>query len=219
MAPCDDDVGINAIGIKLSHRVLSRLGLHLAEISRHRKIAYHHEHNVVRVSKLQDPRCLDKNSILIFTHRTTDLNNSDIGIKLLYRGVDAAQDFLRNMEDWLYTLAAVAQGALFVDDVLEDHAVRHVVLRWQFHSQKTFVVADVLVGLEARVHDEDFPMLSRVHGARVNVHIRVGFNETSFETLGLQNCTDRSGGDTLPNSRHYAPQNKNIFMSFFHEHC
>jgi hypothetical protein len=58
-------------------------------------------------------------------------------------------------------------------------------------------VAEVEVGLPAVVGDEDFPVLERVHGARVDVDVRVELLHRHAQAAHLQQTTERGGGETL----------------------
>ena len=73
---------------------------------------------------------------------------------------------------------AVAHAPLALDDRFIDASRRHVVRAGEIAVQKALVVAHVLVALRAVVQNKNLTVFGGVHGARVDVHIRVDLDAT-----------------------------------------
>ena len=72
-------------------------------------------------------------------------------------------------------LPQIVAATLFVDDTFVDASRRDVVGLRGLNTQKTFIVTQIEVCFRAILCDENLTVLDRVHGAGVNVDIRVEF--------------------------------------------
>ena len=70
--------------------------------------------------------------------------------------------------------------------------------REQALVDEALVVAEVEVGLAAVVGDEHLAVLERVHRAGVDVDVRVELLHRDPEAPGLEQPTERGGGEALP---------------------
>jgi hypothetical protein len=67
----------------------------------------------------------------------------------------------------------------------------------QVRIEEAFVVPDVEVGLGAVVGDEDLAVLERVHGAGVDVEVRIELLHRDPQTPGLEQATETRRGQPL----------------------
>ena len=56
--------------------------------------------------------------------------------------------------------------------------------------REALVVAEVEIGLRAVVGDEDFAVLERAHGARIDVEVRIEFLQRDFEPAAFEQAAD-----------------------------
>lgn len=162
---------------------------------------------------------LNERRALNITNRTTQLNNTDI--RLLVRIVnwntsdtlDPILDCVRKMRNDLHSAAEVVTSSLLLNDMLIDLAGRDVVLARERDVQVAFVVAEIEINFAAVVENEDFAVsdkvlrqscppsfcsearhiLSRRHGSRINVHVRIDLDRGDLETQGLEQQAGRRG--------------------------
>ena len=87
--------------------------------------------------------------------------------------VDAALDLVGDVRDHLHGLAEVVAAPLGVEDRLVDRAGGGVGVLGEPLVDEALVVAEVEVGLAAVVGDEHLAVLEGVHGAGVDVDVRV----------------------------------------------
>ena len=67
--------------------------------------------------------------------------------------------------------------------------------------EESLVVTEVEIRLRPVVQDEDLAVLERIHGARVDVDVRVELLDDNLRSAGLEEATERGGGDALAESR------------------
>src|SRR5207244_10285845 len=78
------------------------------------------------------------------------------------------------------------------------------------------VVAEVEVGLSPVVKDEHLAVLEGVHGARVDVDVRVQLLEGDLEAPGLEEAGQRGGGDALAEARCGPAGHEDVLRRFTH---
>jgi hypothetical protein len=71
-------------------------------------------------------------------------------------------------------------------------------------------VADVEVGLCTIIGDEDFAVLKRVHGARIDVEIWVELLHCNVQTACGEKVTETRGCEALTERRYDASGNENV---------
>ena len=94
------------------------------------------------------------------------------------------------MGNYLHGLAEVIAAALFAEDGFVDAAGRPVIVAAEFGVGEALVVAEVEIGLRTVLGDEDFTVLKRAHGPRINVEVRIAFLQGDFETATFEETTD-----------------------------
>ena len=109
--------------------------------------------------------------------------------------------------------AAEITAPLLLDNGPVDLAGGDIGVFFQVFIDKTFIVPQIEVGLDAVLGDEDFAVLDRVHGSRVHIDVGVELLHGNGITAGLEETSQRSGGDTFAESGDDAAQNKNIFCT------
>ena len=90
------------------------------------------------------------------------------------------------MRDHLDGLAQELAAALLGDDVGVHLAGGHVASGGEVAVQEALVVAEVEVGLRTVLGDEHFAVLEGVHGARINVQVRIQLLHRYAQTTGGQ---------------------------------
>jgi len=106
-------------------------------------------------------------------------------------------DLVGDVRDDLHGVAQVLTAPLLGDHAGVDLAGGHVGGAVEVDVEETLVVADVQVGLGAVVGDEHLTVLERVHGARVDVQVRVELLHGDPQTPRLEQRTQTGGGQAL----------------------
>jgi hypothetical protein len=75
-------------------------------------------------------------------------------------------------------------------------------------SSKALVVPEVEIGLAAVVGDEDLSVLTRVHGARVDVDVRVELAHGDPEATTFEQPAERGGSEALAEGAGNAPRDE-----------
>ena len=75
----------------------------------------------------------------------------------------------------------------------------------------------IQVSLRAVVRDENFPVLDRIHGARVNVDIRIKFLHGNGIPPGFQQTPERGGRYPLAETGYNTSGNK--YILYCHNRC
>src|SRR5439155_26067344 len=114
----------------------------------------------------------------------------------------------------LNRLTEIIAAALFVD-YREIYSPRGpVVSLRQMRVREALVMAQIEIRLRAIVGNEDFAMLKRRHGSRIDVDIRVQFHQRHSQTASFQQAADRRRRQAFAQARHHATRYKDVFR-----HC
>ena len=73
----------------------------------------------------------------------------------------------------LHRFAQIIAAPLAMDDLLVDPAGGEIIALRQLGVREALVVAQIEIGLGAIVGDENFAVLERAHGARIDVQVRI----------------------------------------------
>ncbi len=106
---------------------------------------------------------------------------------------DGGFNFVGDVGNYLHGLAEVIAAALFAEDGFVDAAGGPVIVTAELGVCEALVVAKVEIGLRAVLGDENFTVLKRAHGPRINVEVRIAFLQGDFETATFEETTDRGG--------------------------
>ena len=135
------------------------------------------------------PDGLEKWERLNVTNCAADLH--DRNIDLLRNTMDRGFDFIGNVGNDLDGLSQIIAAPFFVDDGFVNTAGREVVFASQFSMRITLIMAEIEVRFGAVVCDVDFPMLVRAHRPRINVQVRIKFEQIDTKTAAFQQASDR----------------------------
>src|SRR5207247_3215513 len=103
-----------------------------------------------------------------------------------------------------------------LDDRLVHGAGGHVRLAGQGLVGEPFVVPEVEVGLGAVVQHEDLAVLERVHGAWVDVDVRVELLEGDVEAARLEEASEGGEGEALPEAGGDSTRDEHVCRSRTH---
>ncbi len=204
------DVGLDPDLTQLLDRVLRRLGLDLA---RRRNIGHQgevHETGVV-AAELQAhlPDGFQERQGLDIAHRAADLDDGHV--RIAGSGANEMLDLVGDVRDDLHCATQVVAPALLANDTLVDLAGGEVVALQHPGVDEALVVAEVEIGLGAVLGDEDFAVLERAHGARIDVDVGVELEEGELDAAGFENCRQGGGSDTFAKGGDYAAGDKDEF--------
>jgi hypothetical protein len=195
----DDRVGLDADLAQRRDRVLGGLGLQLTgrgQVGHERDVQEERPVTPDLVPHLSGR--LEKRQRLDVADGAADLVDDDIGCPTVPVGRRHAQhavlDRVRDVRDDLDGVAQVLAAALLGDHAGVDLPGGDVRVLAQVPVEEAFVVTDVEVGLGAVVGDEDLAVLERVHGAGVDVEVRVELlHRDAQATVGQQRAQARGG--------------------------
>jgi len=191
------DVGLDADLAQLLHRVLRRLGLHLA---RRRDVRDERQVDVADVLAAELdahlPDRLEERQALDVADRAADLDDRDLRVARARR--DPRLDLVGDVRDHLHGAAQVVAAALLADHALVDLAGREVVALPHPDVGEALVVPEVQVGLGAVLGHVDLAVLERRHRPRVDVDVGVELEVGDADAAGSEDRGQRRGGDPLP---------------------
>jgi hypothetical protein len=216
LGPADDGVGLDAPGPQLGDRVLGGLGLLLAGRTDERHQGDVEVADVVATDvEAELPDGLEEREDLDVADRAADLGDDDVDL-VGGEPADAALDLVGDVRDDLHGLAEVVAAALGVEHGGVDRAGGGVGVAGEALVDEPLVVAEVEVGLAAVVGDEHLAVLEGVHGAGVDVDVRVELLHRDPEPPGLEQAAEGGGGDALPQRRSHATRDEDVLR---HEQC
>ena len=123
---------------------------------------------------------------------------------------DAGLDLVGDVRDDLHGVAEVGTAALVRDHRRVDLAGGDVRLTRQVGVEEALVVPDVQVGLGAVVGHEHLAVLEGVHGARVDVEVRIELLHHDPQTAQFQQAAEAGGSQTLAEAGGNAPSDEEI---------
>ena len=155
----ENNIGLDADGKQLLYAVLGGLGLVLA---RRTQVGHESEMDVQAVVPAEFGPQL--------AHGFEERQTFDVA----YRAADFDQRHVRG----IVALSQTEYGALYLPSLLGDHIEidapgSRVVFLGKGHAQITLIVSEIEIGFRSVVGNEDFSMLKRAHGARIDIDIRV----------------------------------------------
>ena len=206
--PQHDDVRLDPDGEQLLDAVLGRLGLVLAGSLQPR-----HQRDMDKQAvgsahlrrKLADG--LQERLALDVAHGATDLHDGDVHVVL----IDVLFDLVGDVGDHLHRAAVVQAVALVLEHGPVNAAGSHVAVLRKVLVDEPLVVAQIQIGLGAVFRDEYLAVLNGIHSARVYVEIRVELLHGDLESPGLEQTSQRRGGDAFAQTGDHAAGDKNIF--------
>ena len=119
-------------------------------------------------------------------------------------------DLVGDVRDDLHGVAEVLAAALLGDDLRVHAAGRHVGRTDEVHVKEALVVADVEVGLGAVLGHEDLTVLERVHGAGIDVEVRIQLLHRHPQATGAKKSTEAAGRQTLTEGGGNTPGDEDV---------
>ena len=219
-AAADDHVGLDAAAAQLGDRVLRGLGLLLARRADERHQRDVHVADVLAADVLAElPDGLEERQDLDVADGATDLGDDHVDV-VGHEAADAPLDLVGDVRDDLHGAAEVVAPPLGGQHRLVDRAGRGVRGPRQVLVDEALVVAEVEVGLAAVVGDEHLAVLERVHGARVDVDVRVELLHRDPQAPHLQEPAERGGREALAQGAGHAAGHEDVLRrnTFFRSH-
>ena len=174
-----------------------------------------HEHAVVRAEiAAHFAGGLKEGLGLDVADGTTDFGDDHIHV-IGSLGTHTRLDFVGDVRDDLHALAEVFAGALLAQHFLIDLTGGDVGLLAQEDVEETLVVADVEIGFGTVFGHVDLTMLERVHGARVDVDVRIELLLQNMDTAAAQQTTERRCGQALAERGNNAASDENMLGDVF----
>ncbi len=190
------DVGLDADLAQLLHRVLRRLGLHLAG---RRDEGHQRQVDVADVVAAERdahlPNCLEERQRLDVADGAADLDDEHLGVAGGRH--DPVFYLVGDVGNHLHGAAEVIAAALLADHALVDLAGGEVVAPAHLHVDEPLVVTEVEVRLGAVLGDEHLAVLERTHRSRIDVDVGIELEVGDFDAAGSEDCSERRGGDSL----------------------
>ena len=108
----------------------------------------------------------------------------------------------------LDSAAQVVTTAFFLDNILVDPAGSKIIAPGHAGTHEALIMSQVQVGFRSILRDINLTVLERAHGARVDVDIRVQFQQGHVQPAGFENGPQGSRGDPFPQGRDHATGDK-----------
>ena len=213
VATQDDGVRDDTDATQLRDGVLGRLGLQLAGRCQVGNQGDVDEEDVLAADLVADlAGRLEERLGLDVTDGATDLGDDDIrddavGVRCGL-GEDAGLDLVGDVRDDLHGLAEELTATLLGDDGGVHLAGGDVRVLGEAPVEETLIVPQVEVGLGAVIGDEDLTVLKGVHGARIDVEIRIQLLHGHGQPAGHEQLSQAGGGEALTERRDDTPRDK-----------
>ena len=124
---------------------------------------------------------------------------------------DPALDLVSDVRNHLHGVTEVLAAA-FPSDHLRIHLSGGDIRRSrQVAIEESLVMADVEIGLRAVLGDEHLAMLERVHGARINIEVRVEFLHGHLQATRGEQLAETAGGQAFSERGDDAAGDEDVF--------
>ncbi|SPW25903.1 Uncharacterised protein [Edwardsiella tarda] len=123
---------------------------------------------------------------------------------------DALFDGVSDMRDHLHGGAQIVAAALFAQHIGVDTPGGEVIAAGHLGANETLVVTQVQIGFRAVFGDENFPVLDRAHGTRIDVDVRVELHHGYIEATGFKNGRQGGCGNAFTQRGYDPAGHKNI---------
>ena len=155
------------------------------------------------------PDGLEERKDLDVADRAAHLGDDDIDV-VVTQDLDAPLDLVGDVRDDLDGLAQVLAPTLGGQDRAVDRAGGGVGASGEVLVDEPLVVTEVEIGLTTVVGDEHLAVLERVHGARIDVDVRVQLLHGDAQTPGLEEAAEGGGRQALPEGAGDAAGDENV---------
>ena len=175
LAAAQNNVGLNADGEQFLDAVLGGLGFVLARAA---QIGNQREVNVEAVVaaklRLELANGLKEGQAFNIAHGAADFDDSNIGRVFAFRkGEHHAFDFVGDVRNNLHRAAQIVAATFLGDNLIVNGTRSGVVLARHGHVEIALVVPEVQIRFRAVIGNKYLAVLERVHGAGVNIDVRI----------------------------------------------
>ena len=182
-------------------RMLRRLGFGLARRADKRQQRHVHKAQIrPRQFEPHLPRRLQKRQRFNVAHGAADFDDDDLVVGRK-RAADETFNLVRDMRNHLHRAAHIIALPLFADHRFVNLPGREVVFARHLARDKPLVMPQIQIGFRAVGGHEDLAVLIRIHRPRIDIDIRVEFEEIDFDPARLQRRAQRSRRDSLAERR------------------
>ncbi len=191
-----EDVRLNTDLPQLVHGVLGRLGFQLSgrtDVRHQRQVDVEHIFTPDVVRHLANR--LEKRQAFDIADGPADFDDRDV--HALGDPHDALFDLVGNVRHDLHGPAEIVSPSLLGDDGIVDATSRVIVFLGQGQRGVALVMAEIQVGLCTVVGHVHFAVLVWIHGARIDVDVRIEFEEGDLESPALEQIADRGRRQSL----------------------
>ena len=115
-----------------------------------------------------------------------DLDDGDAHVGIGEIPVKTALDLIGNVRNDLNRAASVVAAALFLQNRPVDFSGGHVGVLVQTLVDEAFIMTEIQIRFRAVVCDKNLPVLDRVHGAWIDVDIRIELLHGYFVAPGFE---------------------------------
>ena len=149
---------------------------------------------------LELPDGLQERLALNVAHCAADFDNGNFRIFCHRVPVETAFDLVCDVGDHLHGASAEIAPPFFLQYGPVNFSGSHIGVLCKALIDKALIVTQIQVCLRPVVCDEDFSMLHRIHGARVNVDIRIKLLHGHCISSGFQKPSKGCRRDTFSQS-------------------
>jgi hypothetical protein len=169
-----------------------------------------HDEDVVAADLVADLAYgFEEGKRLDVAHGAADLGDDDVHV-VGRHAPDAVLDLVGDVRDDLHGVAEVVAAPLLGDDGRVDLAGGDVRRAVEVDVEEALVVPDVQVRLGAVVGDEHLTVLEGVHGARIDVQIRVQLLHRDAQPSRLEQRAEAGGGESLAERGGHTPRDEEM---------
>ena len=151
---------------------------------------------------------LEEGQPLDVAHRAANFHQHEVD--MLVAVEDEFLDVIGHMGDHLHGAAEIIAPALLGDDLLIDAPGGDIVLLGGGTPGEALVMAQIKVSLGAVVGHEDLAVLSRAHGARIDVEIGVEFAQAYCVATRLKEGAESRRRQAFAKRRDHAAGDENV---------
>ena len=175
LAAAQNNIGLNADGEQFLDAVLGGLGFVLArsaQVGNQRKVNV--EAVVAPKVRLELANGLKEGQAFNIAHRTADFDNGNVWRVFTFRkGEHHSFDLVGDVRNNLHGAAQVIAATFLGDNLIVNGTRSGVVLARHGHVEIALVVPEIQIRFRAVVGNEYLAVLERVHGAGVNIDVRI----------------------------------------------
>ena len=144
-------------------------------------------------------------------NRAADFDDDNVRAALLADFANAVLDLVGYVGNDLDGFAEIIAAALLFDDAGVDLAAGEVVEAGEFGVREPLVMPEIEIGFRAVVGHVHLAVLEGVHGAGVNVQVRVEFGEGDLEAAVFQERAERGRRKAFAERTDNAAGDKDVF--------